>query len=128
MAKMKVFELKNFINEKTHGNIESKDILNFLDTKLGIKKTHSSNLEDKEIKAVKEHFIPSAKKTSEAPAPKNVRSASPKEDIGSSQARAQGQTGSRPQGQRPVERRSQSQGRPLGQSGGRVQGQTGSRP
>ena len=64
MAKMKVFELKNLINEQIHGNIESKDIQKFLEEKLGIKKTHSSNLEDHEVKAVKEHFIPSAKKTS----------------------------------------------------------------
>ena len=74
MAKMKVFELKNLINEKIHGNIESKDILNFLEKSMGVKKTHSSNLEDHEVKAVKEHFIPSANKTSETPATKKARS------------------------------------------------------
>ena len=82
MAKMKVFEVKNLINEKHHGNIESKDIQSFLEKKMGIKKTHSSNLEDHEIKAVKEHFAPSAKKTSETPATKRMRSASHNSEMG----------------------------------------------
>ena len=46
MAKMKVFEVKNLLNEQYQGNIESKDILSFLEKNMGIKKTHSSNLED----------------------------------------------------------------------------------
>ena len=126
MAKMKVFEVKNLINEKNHGNIESKDIQNFLEKKLGVKKTHSSNLEDHEVKAVKEHFTPSAKKTSETPVTNKVRSASHNSEMGkeltsgkkpsvpakqsqgmtrpdtSSQRRPEGQ-GTRPdsQGQRP---------------------------
>jgi len=82
MAKIRVFELKNIINEETHGNIESKDILNFLEQSLGVKKTHSSNLEDHEVKAVKEHFIPSATKTSEPPANNVVRTASQNTEIG----------------------------------------------
>ena len=82
MAKMKVFEVKNLINEKHHGNIESKDIQNFLEKSLGVKKTHSSNLEDHEVKAVKEHFVPSAKKTSETPATNKVRSASHNSEMG----------------------------------------------
>ena len=59
MAKMKVFELKNYINEKRGGSssIESRDIQDFLEKSLGIKKTHSSNLEDREINLVKEHFL-----------------------------------------------------------------------
>lgn len=141
MAKMKVFELKNLINEQIHGNIESKDIQKFLEEKLGIKKTHSSNLEDHEVKAVKEHFIPSAKKTSETPAINNVRTAShniemgqelagsqPKETQGkqtepttaarpAGQARGQGQiqnTQARPQGQTPRGQRPRGQ-RPRGQ-------------
>ena len=47
-----------------------------------VKKTHSSNLEDHEVKAVKEHFIPSAKKTSETPAINNVRTASHNIEMG----------------------------------------------
>jgi len=82
MAKLRVFELKNIINEEIHGNIESKDILNFLEQSLGVKKTHSSNLEDHEVKAVKEHFIPSATKTSEPPTKNVVRTASQNSEIG----------------------------------------------
>ena len=82
VEKMKVFELKNLINDKTRGNIQSKDIQNFLEKKLGVKKTHSSNLDAHEIKAVKEHFVSSAKKTSEAPASKKVGAISNKEDRG----------------------------------------------
>ena len=88
MAKMKVFELKNLINEQFHGKIESKDIQNFLEKSMGTKKTHSSNLEDHEVKAVKEHFVPSAKKTSETPAAKNMRTASNSE-IQSKQSQTQ---------------------------------------
>jgi len=80
MAKLRVFELKNLINEETHGNIESKDIINFLEHSLGVKKTHSSNLEDHEVKAVKEHFISSVTKTSEPPADNVVRAASQKSE------------------------------------------------
>ena len=103
---------------------------------MGIKKTHSSNLEDHEVKAVKEHFIPSAKKTSETPAINNVRTAShniemgqelagsqPKETQGkqtepttaarpAGQARGQGQiqnTQARPQGQTPRGQRPRGQ-------------------
>ena len=82
MAKMKVFELKNLLNEQYHGNIESKDIQKFLENSMGIKKTHSSNLEDHEVKAVKEHFAPVAKKTSETPATNKVRSASHNSEMG----------------------------------------------
>jgi translation initiation factor IF-2 len=82
MSKMKVFEIKNLINEKYHGNIESKDIQNFLERKLGIKKTHSSNLEDHEVKAIMEHFAPAAKKTSETPATNKVPSANHSSEIG----------------------------------------------
>lgn len=82
MSKMKVFEIKNLINEKYHGNIESKDIQNFLEQKMGVKKTHSSNLEVHEVKAVMERFAPSANKTSETPATNKVRSANHSSEIG----------------------------------------------
>ena len=127
--KMKVFELKNLINEKTHGDIQSKDIQNFLENKMGIKKTHSSNLEDHEIKAVKEHFVPSSKKTSEAPASKRVSTKSTKEDKQIKQQRPQSQGGRTTQdsrlskvdrttqGGRSSQNRSQyNQGRQQGQS------------
>lgn len=66
MAKMKIFELKNMINDQVKANVESKDIQDYLEKKLGVKKTHSSNLEDNEIQAVREHFISSAKAPSAA--------------------------------------------------------------
>ncbi len=62
MAKMKIFELKNMINEKTNRKVESKDIQDFLEKSLGVKKTHSSNLEDNEVRVVQEHFIGQTKK------------------------------------------------------------------
>ncbi|MBH1942304.1 translation initiation factor IF-2 [Mobilitalea sibirica] len=57
MAKVKIFELKNIINEQTKKSIESKDIQDFLEKSMGVKKTHSSGLEDTEVQAVKKHFI-----------------------------------------------------------------------
>ncbi len=70
MAKMKVFELKNQINEFGKA-IESKDILDFIENNFGVKKSHSSNLEDNEVQFVKNHFVhgskPAAKPISEAP-------------------------------------------------------------
>src|SRR5690554_3024215 len=82
VEKMKVFELKNLINDNTRGNIQSKDIQNFLEKKSGVKKTHSSNLDAHEIQAVTKHFVSLAKKTSEAPASKKVGAISNKEDRG----------------------------------------------
>ena len=57
MAKMKIYELKNEINEITKGHIESKDILDYLENSFGVKKSHSSNLEDNEVQVVKNHFV-----------------------------------------------------------------------
>ncbi|CRZ34453.1 translation initiation factor IF-2 [Herbinix hemicellulosilytica] len=109
MAKMRVFELKNLINEETHGNIESKDILNFLEQSLGVKKTHSSNLEDHEVKAVKEHFISSVTKTSEPPADNVVRTASHKSELGQELSLAKEAQGNAAHmevaGQRPMQTR-----------------------
>ena len=73
MAKMKVFELKNQINDlgKT---IESKDILDFIEHNFGVKKSHNSNLEDNEVQYVKNHFIQSGKSAPAAkPAGENKR-------------------------------------------------------
>jgi translation initiation factor IF-2 len=60
MAKIKIFELKKLINDQKKGpaQIESKDIQDFLEKNLGIKKTHSSNLEENEVAIVKKHFMP----------------------------------------------------------------------
>ncbi|MDF2512802.1 MAG: translation initiation factor [Herbinix sp.] len=71
MAKMKVFELKNQINDlgKT---IESKDILDFIDHNFGVKKSHNSNLEDNEVQYVKNHFLQGGKS---APAVKHKSAA-----------------------------------------------------
>ncbi len=65
MAKMKVFELKNQINElgKT---IESKDILDFIEHNFGVKKSHNSNLEENEVQYVKNHFLLSGKSATTA--------------------------------------------------------------
>ena len=57
MAKMKIFELKNEINNQIKVGIESKDILDYLEKSFGVKKTHSSNLEDNEVQVVKNHFV-----------------------------------------------------------------------
>ncbi len=109
MAKLRVFELKNIINEEIHGNIESKDILNFLEQSLGVKKTHSSNLEDHEVKAVKEHFISSVTKTSEPPADNVVRTASHKSELGQELSLAKEAQGNAAHmevaGQRPMQTR-----------------------
>ena len=60
MAKMKIFELKNEINGQVKNGIESKDILDYLEKSFGVKKTHSSNLEDNEVQVIKNHFIKGA--------------------------------------------------------------------
>ena len=60
MAKMKIFELKNEINKAVKSPIESKDILDYLEQSFGVKKTHSSNLEDNEVHVVKNHFTRAA--------------------------------------------------------------------
>ena len=57
MAKMKIFELKNEINNQIKVGIESKDILDYLEKSFGVKKTHSSNLEDNEVQVIKNHFV-----------------------------------------------------------------------
>ena len=57
MAKMKIFELKNEINNQIKNGIESKDILDYLEKSFGVKKTHSSNLEDNEVQVIKNHFV-----------------------------------------------------------------------
>ena len=46
MAKMKVFELKKLLSDQYQVNVENKDIVTFLEKSMGIKKTHSSNLDD----------------------------------------------------------------------------------
>ncbi len=57
MAKMKVFELKKIINDQSKKTVESKDIQDYLEKTFGVKKTHSSNLDDHEVKAVQDHFL-----------------------------------------------------------------------
>ena len=61
MAKKKIFELKNEINEITKGTIESKDILDFVEKSFGVKKTHSSALEENEVQFIKNYFVKSGK-------------------------------------------------------------------
>ncbi|HHV12911.1 MAG TPA: translation initiation factor IF-2 [Clostridiales bacterium] len=62
---MKVFELKNQINE-LGGAIESKDILDFIEGNFGVKKSHNSNLEENEVQYVKNYFLQSRKAASAA--------------------------------------------------------------
>ena len=134
MAKMKVFEVKKLINDQYHGNIESKDIQTFLEKNMGVKKTHSSNLEDHEIKAVKEHFVPSAKKTSETPANKKVRSASHNSEMGKELMDGKKPTAPAKQDKGmikldgPGQARPQGMTRPEGPGQARPQGQGQARP
>jgi translation initiation factor IF-2 len=114
MAKMKIFELKNEINNVTKGKLESKDILDFLDKSFNVKKTHSSSLEDNEVAYVKNYFIKVNKKDTEskpvsAPAPvvnqgqapthRATTEASPKTLAPTGAGVQASQTGSRPVGQ-----------------------------
>ena len=77
MAKMKIFELKNEINKQLKGNLESKDILDYLEKSFGVKKTHSSNLEDNEVQVIKNHYI----KGAQIPVQKPVEAASVKHAV-----------------------------------------------
>ena len=153
MAKMKVFELKNFINEQGASKVESKDIQAYLESNKGIKKSHMSNLEDDEVQMIKNHFGPKPTKTETAPVQKSApptgqRPIAPQQlnrpvaqgnqrpmnqdggqrPIGQSNARPMGQGGQRPMGQdgqRPILQDGQ---RPVGQGGQRPMGQEGQRP
>lgn len=77
MAKMKVFELKKLLSDQYQVNVENKDIVTFLEKSMGIKKTHSSNLNDHEVKTVIEHYAPATVKASETPAAKTVQTVRP---------------------------------------------------
>jgi len=57
MAKIKVFELKNQINSLVKNKIESKDIIDFIETNFGVKKSHSSALEENEANFIKNYFV-----------------------------------------------------------------------
>ena len=128
--KMKIFEAKNLINEKYNRNIESKDIQKFLEKNMGVKKTHSSNLEANELKTVMEHFTPSVKKTSETPAANKPRVASHSSEMGKELTSRPkeveaGQGPLKPSSQRPDgPRQARPQGGPRGQMPGQNQGQS----
>lgn len=77
MAKMKVFELKNHINEIVSNPIESKDILDFIENTFGVKKSHSSNLEDNEVAFIKNYFVRMDKAGAPVQLPKEIISAAP---------------------------------------------------
>jgi len=93
MAKMKVFELKNLINNLKNGvdPIESRHIQEFLEKNMGVKKTHSSNLEEHEIEAVKKHFIPKESKPEQPTGQKPTVAASQKPAASQGQQAGQGQ-------------------------------------
>ena len=74
--KIRIFELKNQINEEGKKDIKSRDIVEFLDKTMGVQKTHSSNLEDKEVQAIMKHFLPS--KPSKTPSRKPTKQRSSK--------------------------------------------------
>ncbi|MGB4658789.1 MAG: translation initiation factor IF-2 [Mobilitalea sp.] len=153
MAKIKIFELKNEINEQIKGNIESKDIQDYLESSFQVKKTHSSNLEDNEIQVVKNHFIQASKAAKAAEAgqagaskpaapvssahtestPQSAQPSSAPRPVNQAAPASQGQTTSpRPVGQqnqvKPVREQGQ-QGtpgnRPAGGQSGMSQGQQG---
>lgn len=93
MAKMKVFELKNLINNLKNGvdPIESRHIQEFLEKNMGVKKTHSSNLEEHEIEAVKKHFIPKESKPEQPTGQKPTVAASQKPAVTQGQQAGQEQ-------------------------------------
>ena len=90
MAKMKIFELKNDINNQVKNGIESKDILDYLEKSFGVKKTHSSNLEDNEVQVIKNHFIQAerAKAAQSQPAAKPMAAAAPNAAVKQQQTQA----------------------------------------
>jgi len=127
---MKIFELKNLINEQTKSSVESKDIQDYLEKSAGVKKTHSSNLEDNEVALLKSHFIPQTK-PAQSPVSKPagpVGQSSPRPSSEQRPAGAQnqrpatslmgtGNAGQRPAGQRPdADQRPDAGQRPAGQS------------
>ncbi len=112
MAKMKIYELKNEINDITKGAIESKDILDYLEHSFGVKKSHSSNLEDNEVQVVKNHFVRAAGAAAAKPAGASTQARSAAPAAGATQAH----TGQRP----PIQGNSRPTApgdRPLGQQG-----------
>lgn len=76
--KYRIFELKDQINKEGKKDIKSKDIVDFLDTNMGIQKTHSSNLEEKEVQAIRKHFLPSKPSQTPSKNPTNQRSSNTK--------------------------------------------------
>ena len=118
MAKMKIYELKNEINDHIKGSIESKDILDYLEHSFGVKKSHSSNLEDNEVQVVKNHFIKGAQVTTAKP----VQAAGPAvhataQATPGSVAKVQTSTGAGASGQtaHPVQSQTQTAHHPAGQ-------------
>ena len=120
MSKMKVFELKNLINGQG-GSIESKDILDFIDSNFGVKKSHSSNLEENEVQYVKNHFLQKIKSpSSQARKPEaDVKKAAQTEGNKTIREHTdQGITGQRPAGGQSVMNQGQT-----GQHGQEIQEQ-----
>ncbi|MDD3173521.1 MAG: translation initiation factor IF-2 N-terminal domain-containing protein, partial [Herbinix sp.] len=92
MSKKKIFEIKNEINDITRGSIESKDILDFLEKSFGVKKTHSSNLEDNEVQYIKNYFVHASKsnqsltsKPAQEPVAKQIHTQAMKQPVNSIQ-------------------------------------------
>lgn len=133
MAKMKVFELKNLINEQSKKTVESKDIQDFLEKTFGVKKTHSSNLDDHEVKAVQDHFLGGEKKAVPGQASPAAGAAATARPVVASQGivRAQAAQGTVRTGQAVQSRPAQSGVRGQTQvyhAGGGQTAQAGSRP
>ena len=142
MVKMKVFELKNLINNTKNGvdKIESRNIQEYLEKSMGVKKTHSSNLEESEIAAVKKHFLAQASKPEQPTGQRPAASADHKPANNAGQRQVGGvrqgtsvqnnqksvsSTGQRPaSGVRSGSNTQQSQ-RPVGSAGQRPQGGQG---
>ena len=138
MAKMKIYELKNEINGQIKAAIESKDILDYLEHNFGVKKSHSSNLEDNEVQVVKNHFIRGAQVP---PIKSTAAAAQPTSQAAGSAAKPQtalNQTGQRAatpgsaravtQGDRPASQQSSARPAGQGQKPAMGQQQNGTRP
>ena len=151
MAKMKIFELKNDINGHVKKEIESKDILDYLEKSFGVKKTHSSNLEDNEVQIVKNHFIKGAQipiqkpveqvqtQSASKPVPaqtqqhnhsQHTSQTQPAQRMAQTGQSANAQQGQKPaQGQQNVVRQSeQNTQRPIGETGHQSSASAGQRP
>ncbi len=116
MAKKKIFELKNEINEITRGAIESKDILDFVEKSFGVKKTHSSALEENEVQFIKNHFVKTGKEQKPAVQNNSAPSAKPAKPVHAQEVKPASETASRPASQAPQKQASENTQKPVAEA------------